>query len=124
MRCYHNQTRRLGGLPALDPRHRLHLAADVKADRIVGCGQLSHEPCGDSPFRPFYQADYLPWSDSWLAGENLAWGWPTAWNAFHALMHSTAHRENILRPSFRDIGIRGRRSPWGRLWVIHFGRRW
>jgi uncharacterized protein YkwD len=124
MRCYHNVTRRLAGLSGLRRSTRLHRAAFVKSDRIVACGQLSHEPCGDSFLRPFYQTAYLPWSDAWRVGENLAWGWPTAWAAFNALMHSAPHRENMLTPSFREIGIEVRGSPWGRLWVIHFGRRW
>jgi uncharacterized protein YkwD len=124
MRCYHEVTRRLAGLSGLRRSIRLHRAASVKNDRIVACGQLSHEPCGDSLLRPFYQTVYLPGSDAWRVGENLAWGWPTAWAAFNALMQSAPHRENILTPSFREIGIEVRHSPWGRLWVIHFGRRW
>jgi uncharacterized protein YkwD len=124
MRCYHEQTRRLAGLSWLRSRTRLRGSAKLKSDRIVECQELSHWPCGDSVLRPFYGAAYLPWAPSWLAGENLAWGFPTAWDAFHALMHSTSHRENILKPAFRDIGIWRGPTQWGRLWVIHFGRRW
>lgn len=123
MRCYHQLTRRRAGLHALRPRHRLHRAALLKVDRIVACSRPLHTPCGDSFLRPFYQAGYLP-ARSWVAGENLAWGWHSRWGAFNGLMHSAPHRENILRPSFRDIGIERRSSPWGRFWVIHYGRRW
>jgi uncharacterized protein YkwD len=124
MLCYHDVTRRRAGLQGFARERQLDLAAALKGDRIVRCKELSHHPCGDSLFRPFYQAGYLPWSDSWLVGENLAWGWPSAWDAFHALMHSESHRDNILNPAFGQIGIERRPSPWGRLWVIHFGRRW
>src|ERR671919_105156 len=48
MRCYHELTRRRAGLHTLRPRHRLRRTAGLKSDRIVACGELLHEPCGDS----------------------------------------------------------------------------
>jgi uncharacterized protein YkwD len=74
--------------------------------------------------RPFYTARYVAADGSAIVGENLAWGWSTAWIAFDALMHSPSHRANILDTDFRDVGVHvTRRSPWGPLWVIHYGRR-
>ena len=124
MRCYHVRTRRRAGLSRLRLDARLRRSTSLKAARMVACSELSHYPCGDAWARPFRQAGYLPWAGSWLVGENYAWGWRTSWDAFHALMHSAPHRANILQPAFRDLGVRQRSSPWGTLWVIHFGRRW
>jgi uncharacterized protein YkwD len=123
MLCYHNQTRRIAGLPALGGGWRLYYAAQLKRTRIIRCGRPSHEPCGDSLVRPFYQAHYLPTTCRWLVGENLAWGWSTAWAAFNALMQSPTHRANILDRTFRTFGSSHSASPWGRLWVIHYGDR-
>jgi uncharacterized protein YkwD len=123
MRCYTNETRRLAGRPRLYPSAALQQSAQEKGRRIVRCRDLSHTPCGDPWLRPFFASGYLPAPGRWLAGENLAWGWGSTWQAFAALMHSPAHRANILDPGYADIGVRGRRSPWGRLWVVHFGRR-
>ena len=102
---------------------RLHHAARLKRIRIIRCGHPGHEPCGDSFVRPFYQAHYLPTTCRWLVGENLAWGWSTAWGAFDALMHSPTHRANILDGTFSTYGASHSASPWGRLWVIHYGDR-
>jgi uncharacterized protein YkwD len=123
MLCYHNQTRRIAGLAALRRGWRLHHAARLKRIRIIRCGHPGHEPCGDSFVRPFYQAHYLPTTCRWLVGENLAWGWSTAWGAFDALMHSPTHRANILDGTFSTYGASHSASPWGRLWVIHYGDR-
>ena len=124
MRCYHNWVRVHKGLHRLHGHWRLYRSARYKARRIVHCGGTpTHTPCGDSVLRPFYQSGYLPWW-LWVAWENLAWGWPTRWAAFHALMHSGLHREAILDPRVRDYGARHRPSPWGTLWVLHYGRRY
>jgi uncharacterized protein YkwD len=123
MLCYHVRTRALAHLPKLRRSVRLHDSARLKAVRIVRCGEHRHDPCGDEFVKPFYTAGYLP-AGSWTVGENLAWGWKNAWQAFDALMHSPSHRANILDPRFRDFGVRAvRRSPWGLLWVLHYGSR-
>src|ERR671918_649983 len=96
MRCYHELTRRRAGLHTLRPRHRLHRSARLKGDRIVACGELSHEPCGDSAFRAFYEGGYLPWPASWRGGGNPARGWATGWGAFLAPQHSQKPPGNNL----------------------------
>jgi uncharacterized protein YkwD len=123
MLCYHDQTRQMAGLPPLTLGWRLHTSAQMKRLRILGCGRVTHEPCGDPWVRPFYQAHYLPTPCRWLVGENLAWGWTSPWAAFTALMQSPAHRANILNPLFRGFGVSRSPSSWGKLWVIHYGRR-
>jgi uncharacterized protein YkwD len=124
MLCYHSRTRALAGLPKLRPSRILERSAALKAARIVRCKQHRHSPCGDAWVRPFYAAGYVPTRGRTVVGENLAWGWSSPWEAFDALMHSPTHRANILDPDFRDVGVRVvRRSPWGPLYVLHYGRR-
>jgi uncharacterized protein YkwD len=123
MLCYHDRTRALAHLPALHRSDGLFGSAGLKAARIMRCGEHRHDPCGDDWVHPFYSAGYLP-ASSWVVGENLAWGWSDAWEAFDGLMHSPSHRANILNPQFRDFGVRlVRRSQWGMLWVLHYGAR-
>jgi hypothetical protein len=53
-------------------------------------------------------AGYIPSDQRWLVGENLAWGTgslATARSIVAAWMNSPGHRENILRPQFREIGL-------------------
>jgi uncharacterized protein YkwD len=45
---------------------------------------------------------------AWRAGETLAWGWGTQAGAkatVRAWMHSAEHREILLSPTYRWIGI-------------------
>jgi uncharacterized protein YkwD len=122
MLCYHRRTRALAHLPRLRSSRPLARSAALKASRIVRCRQHRHTPCGDPWVRPFYSAGYVRPYEGAVVGENLAWGWSNAWTAFDALMHSPPHRANILDTDFRDVGVRFvKRSPWGPLWVIHYG---
>jgi uncharacterized protein YkwD len=124
MVCYHRRARVIAHVHTLRRDHRLDRSAALKSVRIVRCRQHRHSPCGETWYRPFYKAGYVPRGGGAVVGENLAWGWPTAWAAFEALMRSPRHRSNILDSDFRDVGARlVRRSPWGPLWVIHYGRR-
>jgi uncharacterized protein YkwD len=122
MVCYHEQARRQYSLALLQRSTRLDRAARLKADRIVHCRRFTHQPCGDSFVRPFRLVGYIPWRSGWFVGENLAYGFGTPWAAFDGLMHSPRHRENILGRTFREIGVAERRSPWGPLWVLEYGR--
>jgi uncharacterized protein YkwD len=59
-----------------------------------------------------------------MAGENIAVGYPTGRAVVNrGWMHSEGHRENILRPSYRLMGIGATRDRNGRWWVSQvFGR--
>jgi len=122
MVCYHEQARRRQGLPLLRRSARLDQAARLKARLIVRCHRFEHDACGHAFMYVFYLAGYLPSNAGWLVGENLAYGWRAPYGAFAGLMHSPKHRENILEPSFREIGLCERPSPWGPLWVVEYGR--
>jgi len=60
-----------------------------------------------------------------VAGENIAARQRTIEVAFRAWMNSPSHRENILRPEFRTVGIAGVHNPDTEStyhWVQLFGR--
>ena len=68
---------------------------------------------------------------NWTIGENIAWGsgaLATPRAIVNGWMHSPGHRANILRASFRDIGIGirlGAPGPGlsgGATYVTDFGR--
>ena len=62
---------------------------DTFVDRIIGAG-------------------YARRNDGWTLGENLAWGTGdvgTARAIHAAWMRSSGHRDNILKPAFRELGI-------------------
>lgn len=59
-----------------------------------------------------------------MAGENIALGYSTGGAVVRGWMHSAGHRENILRPGYRLMGIGARQDSEGRWWVSQvFGGR-
>ncbi len=50
------------------------------------------------------------------AGENIAMGQRTASEVMNAWMNSPGHRNNILSPSFSEIGVGLAKGPNGRLY--------
>jgi uncharacterized protein YkwD len=59
-------------------------------------------------------------------GENLAAGTKTPTSTHTALMYSSGHRENILKPEFWELGVGYYRTGEGSTayWVQDFGRTW
>lgn len=51
------------------------------------------------------------------AGENIAYGYSSGRSVVNAWMHSTGHRANILRPSYRLMGVGAVRDSHGVWWV-------
>lgn len=61
-----------------------------------------------------------------MVGQNIAAGHRTAEEVVESWMKSPGHRENILRPEFRDIGVAylpAQGSTYRRYWVQDFGVR-
>ena len=60
-----------------------------------------------------------------MAGENVAYGYPTGRSVVNdGWMHSEGHRENILNPAYRLLGMGARRSDDGQWYAAQvFGRR-
>lgn len=102
--CLINQARRQERRVRLSPDSSLQTAAGLKGQKVASCGQLSHTPCGTNLIGPLKASGYRYAS----FGENLyvgASGAVSAYDVVAAWLASAGHRENILRPNFRDVGV-------------------
>jgi uncharacterized protein YkwD len=128
MLCYHRYARRQTGVPVLRTVVPLYRSAALKASWIFTCRRFTHTPCGH-PFKSaFGNVNYT--HGTWSVGENLAWGSGSLARVrtmFTAWLNSPEHRLNIVRPSFREIGLARVHVMhlFGyddvTLWVAHFG---
>ena len=87
----------------LAQRPRLHLAAELKGQRVASCGQFSHSPCGAAVTSDVKAAGYR----YARFGENLfagTWGKYSARDVVNAWLQSPPHRANMLNARFRDLG--------------------
>ena len=129
MRCLVNGVRASHGLPVLRALPQLDRSSGLRAGAIRRCGDFSHTPCGQGFAQPFVRVGYLKRNGA--VGENLAWGGSTLGSpgaTLAAWLRSPAHRENLLRPGWRDFGLAlARGNLFGNtgvsLWVLQFGRR-
>jgi uncharacterized protein YkwD len=107
--CLINVQRHSHGLPAVRLNPRLSQAARAHSRDMVRRRYFSHTtPEGMSFADRIRGTGYLRASRQWFVGENLAWGWrgrDSARRIVRAWMHSPPHREVILNPAFREVGI-------------------
>ena len=107
--CLLNGVRADAGLPLLALDAKLSAAATAYAHDLVAGGYFSHTGRDGSTIRTRLDAvGYLPRDAGWAIGENLAWGTgplATPGSIMQAWMNSPGHRENILNPDYREIGI-------------------
>ena len=97
-----NEERKRRRLGPLRPNRTLSSAAQTYADRMMREGFYGHvSPRGDTVLERVQASGY----DPELTGENLASGQPTAEQAMDNWMASKGHRDNILEPSFQDVGF-------------------
>lgn len=115
-----NNERTSRGLHPLTLNPILSQMADDYAKEMIACGFFSHlSPTGEGPGQRAVSAGYV-----FLAvGENLAVGQTTPEQAMADWMKSTeGHRENILSPQWKEIGIAVRLGgEYGVYWVQEFG---
>ena len=107
-------------LPPVVSSDRLQEAADKFACQMIEEGFFDHyDPkTGRGPGERAVAAKYV----YYLIGENLAAGQETAADVMRVWMESPTHRDNILEPSFKDIGIAVRSLGGETLyWVVEFG---
>ncbi len=104
---------------------KLRMAASLKGQVVVSCGQLSHTPCGKAPTESLRRAGYRY---SWF-GENLwlgTWGHFSPRQVVESWLGSPAHRANILRSGFKHFGVARIRAegvfgePSTAVWVATF----
>ncbi len=97
-----NIQRQANGLSQLNENTALDAAALAKGNDMLAKGYWAHfAPDGTSPWSFFLKFGYK----YKYAGENLARDFSNATDAVNAWMASQSHRENILNPNYRDIGI-------------------
>ena len=110
-----NTERMFYGREALTENPKLDASATNKACDLRDKGYWAHtSPDGIEPWKFFYDAGYT----YAYAGENLVKNLDDD-TAMTRLMNSQTHKENILSPKFKEVGI-GR---CGQFIVQHFGRR-
>ncbi len=97
-----NAQRVADGQKPLTLNQQLMDAAAAKAKDMVARDYWSHNtPDGKAPWIFIDQTGY----GYQKAGENLAYGFGTSKETITGWMNSPAHRENILDPTYREVGF-------------------
>jgi uncharacterized protein YkwD len=112
LRCWElNAKRSQAGVAPLAQRRSLQGVAVAWAAQMAASRVLAHNPALTSQV------------DCWRRiGENVGTSMDDL-SVLTAFMDSAPHRANILDPRFTQVGIGARRSPDGRLWVVHVFRK-
>ena len=107
--CLHNQVRAENRLPALKDNPKLQKAALGHSYEMIGDGFFDHtSPNGATFVDRILSAGYVKRSAGWTLGENLAWGTgdlSTPAGIMQSWMASPGHKANILKRSYRELGI-------------------
>ena len=99
---YANEDRTAENLTPLRLNNLLSQAAQMKAEDMARRGYFSHDgPNGEKPWTWLDRVGY----DYAYAGENLAVNFFDSKQINDAWMNSPAHKENILKNNFEEIGI-------------------
>jgi uncharacterized protein YkwD len=102
--CLVNQQRTAHGLPPLRASAPLNHSAQAWSDEMVASGRFIH---GADFARRIGNAGF-----NWAAvGENIATGFSTPRAVVRAWMADVDHCQNILDPSYRELGIGINRRP-------------
>jgi uncharacterized protein YkwD len=107
--CLLNAERTPRGLTALVENARLTDASQSYSQLMVAQQFFAHvTPGGVNLTQRLTSVGYVSDGTSWVIGENLAWGTgglATPARIMQAWMESPGHRENVLEPGFREVGI-------------------
>ena len=107
--CLVNDERATHGLAPVAPNDQLRQAALSHSNEMIEESYFEHtSPAGLTFIDRIESTGYMRGARSWIVGENLVWGTSslsTPQSLVTAWMNSPPHRENLLRPSFREIGI-------------------
>ncbi len=96
-----NNKRQAAGLSTLSLDGELSQAAANKAADMFAKGYWAHQsPDGKSPWDFIVGSGYR----YVIAGENLAKNFSTSQAVVDAWMNSPSHRDNVLKPGYRDVG--------------------
>ncbi len=107
--CLINDQRTTHGLAAVAPNTDLRQAALSHSNEMVNESYFEHtSPSGLTFMDRIEQFGYMNGARTWTVGENLVWGngpLSTPQALVTAWMNSPPHRENLLRPTFRELGV-------------------
>jgi uncharacterized protein YkwD len=112
--CVVNETRRDWDRGRLTTQRNLTRAAGWQAADMTQKDYFSHtQPDGDTFADRLERVHFIPSSDHWAAGENLAAGHDEGGSAAAIVggwMNSREHRINLLDPNFDLVGIAASRG--------------
>jgi uncharacterized protein YkwD len=103
-----NDLRRSHRLVPLRGSAALAAAAREQSLSMAQHGFFAHESLGGAPFWKRVETRYRkPVNGWWSVGENLVWGSPSlgARRALQLWLDSPPHRQNLLKPAWREVGI-------------------
>jgi uncharacterized protein YkwD len=108
--CLLNRERTKRGLPSLRTNGTLQASARDYAQDMVRLSFFDHvSPSGETlTDRIKRDTRYLAGAQGWEIGENIAWGTgarATPAQIVSGWMNSAGHRQNILHPGFREMGL-------------------
>ncbi|HEX4308235.1 MAG TPA: CAP domain-containing protein [Solirubrobacterales bacterium] len=107
--CLINRVRAHYGLHPLSFNSHLRDSAIGHSDSMVIHDYFAHEGPGGSIDRRVSRAGYLFRAGAFTVGENIGGGHGRRYGSpmavFEEWMHSPPHRENILDPTYRDVGV-------------------
>lgn len=90
--------RAIHDLPGLQQTEQLNKIAQAKCDEMVKRQYFSHEnPEG----KRVWQMVDIPYT---YFGENLAWGYSSAFEVVSGWENSKTHKENMLNPNYKEAG--------------------
>jgi uncharacterized protein YkwD len=125
--CLINYERIARKLPVLRPNGPLSIAAARHSRDMATRNYFAHTSQGGKTFvSRIMGARYISPGKAWTVGENLAWGTgplSTPAAAVASWMRSPGHRANILKGSFREIGIGIALAGPKTVYTTDFGRR-
>ncbi len=97
-----NTERSEHGLPILTTNDRLNAVAKKRASEMAFYNYFSHTTSTGKPFWYYVKDSGYTFATT---GENLATDFDDATSTVAAWMHSPSHRDNILKPEYKDIGV-------------------
>ena len=107
--CFMNAMRANEGLGALTENQQLEDASVKHSQDMVSRKFFAHDtPEGIDVVARLRAIGYVPEEGDWVVGENLAWGsgaLATPRSIVQAWMDSPAHRENLLSPDYKEVGL-------------------
>lgn len=102
----HNQTRESNNLATFCVSEILTQAARSHSQEMIDQGYFSHNSYNGESYSA--RLESFGYSSYEKVGENIAWGsgsLASPENIFQGWMESSGHRENILDPDYREVGI-------------------